>query len=91
MTEERWSGSSAAKPAPAAGTRLPDALQLDLLTIVGRLEQIVAEGGFETANAVVVDRVLTCDLPRLRDHLSPQTLAWAAQDTAPPEEERARG
>jgi hypothetical protein len=48
-----------------------DPLQLDLATIVARLEQVKDEGGFEQANPIVVDRIITCDLPRLRWHLSP--------------------
>jgi hypothetical protein len=55
-----------------------DALQLDLATLVARLEQVEAEGGFESADSVVVDRILTCDLPRLREHLTPEALALIA-------------
>lgn len=54
----------------------PAGLQLDLLTLVARLEQIRDEGGWE-ANGVVADRLLTCDLPRMRAHLTSETLAWA--------------
>lgn len=55
-----------------------DALQLDLATLVARLEQVEAEGGFESTDSVVVDRILTCDLPRLREHLAPEALALIA-------------
>lgn len=52
-----------------------DALQLDLATLVARLEQVQAEGGFDQADGIVVDRILTCDLPRLRSHLTPEAAA----------------
>ena len=55
-----------------------DALQLDLATIVGRLEQVQAEGGWEHACPIVLDRILTCDLPRLREHLTPEAAALIA-------------
>jgi len=42
--------------------------EVDLATIIARLEQVQDEGGFEVANTVVVERILTCDLPRLRRH-----------------------
>lgn len=49
-----------------------DPLQLDLATVVARLTQIQRAGGFDASSLVaeVAERVLTCDLPRLRDHLS---------------------
>lgn len=52
----------------------PTGLQLDLLTVVARLEQVADElaGGSLTAQ-----RLITCDLPRLREHLDAETLAWA--------------
>lgn len=59
-----------------------DALQLDLATLVARLEQVEAEGGWEHADAIVKDRILTCDLPRLREHLTPEAAALIAE---PPE------
>ncbi|MFI7691768.1 hypothetical protein ACIBQ6_22055 [Nonomuraea sp. NPDC049655] len=52
-----------------------DALQLDLATLVGRLEQVEAEGGWEHACPIVLDRILTCDLPRLREHLTAEAAA----------------
>src|SRR5688500_16917760 len=54
---------------------LMDALQLDLATIVARLEQVQEAGGFEHACPIVVDRILTCDLPRLREHLTEEAAA----------------
>ncbi|WP_125633531.1 hypothetical protein [Nonomuraea sp. WAC 01424] len=52
-----------------------DSLQLDLATLVGRLEQVEAEGGWEHASPIALDRILTCDLPRLREHLTPEAVA----------------
>lgn len=43
-------------------------LQLDLATLVARLEQI-REEGYDNGHWLV-DRVITCDLPRLERHLS---------------------
>ncbi len=52
-------------------TRPTDAdLQLDLATVVGRLEQ-VAEYGHDS---LAGHRLVSCDLPRLRGHLSDETL-----------------
>ncbi|MFB4280834.1 hypothetical protein ACBJ59_36480 [Nonomuraea sp. MTCD27] len=55
-----------------------DALQLDLATIVGRLQQVQDEGGWEHADSIVLDRILTCDLPRLREHLTAESAALVA-------------
>lgn len=52
---------------------IPKGLQLDidLACLIVRLEQIQGAGGFEEPSiACMADRVLTCDLPRLREHLS---------------------
>lgn len=49
-------------------------LQVDLATVVARLEQIDHEGWL-TSGGVVAERLLTCDLPRLRTHLTPEALA----------------
>lgn len=46
----------------------PEKLQLDLLCLVARLEQVRDGGGWDE-ELLVADRVLTCDLPRLRKHL----------------------
>ena len=57
-----------------AMTSPPEGLQLDLLTVVSRLQQIADDGGFYDGGPVeiVAERLLTCDLPRLRDHLAPR-------------------
>jgi len=52
----------------------PTGLQLDLLTVITRLEQIQLER--EDGLWLLWDRVLTCDLPRLRGHLTEDTLQW---------------
>ena len=54
----------------------PTGLQLDLLTTVSRLEQVADE---LLAGSLVASRLITCDLPRLREHLTPETLAWEAE------------
>lgn len=63
-----------------------DALQLDLATIVARLEQVQDQGGWDLACPTVKDRILTCDLPRLRGHLTPEASALIANagPAAPP-------
>lgn len=57
----------------------PSGLQLDLLTVIVRLEQIRDEWdehqGF--AEDLLLSRVIGCDVPRLRSYLAPETLAWA--------------
>lgn len=59
-----------------------DALELDVATVVVRLEQIAARrarfGDEDGLAALVWDRVVTCDLPRLREHLSPRVLKLMA-------------
>lgn len=50
----------------------PPSDQLDLATIVVRLEQIRDEG-YENGHWLL-DRVIHCDLPRLRQMLDPSTL-----------------
>jgi len=54
----------------------PEGLQLDLLTVIVRLEQLRDE---EAPNGLpfIAERIISCDLPRLRGHLTPETLAWA--------------
>lgn len=53
---------------------VPTGLQLDLATACVRMEQVRQEGWLNSD--VVADRILTCDLPRLRGYLSPATLEW---------------
>ncbi len=70
----------------------PHGLQLDLLAAVARLQQISDEGGFYGDGPVglFAVRLLTCDLPRLRAYLTPETLAWAESVDEPvtqPDEE----
>lgn len=67
-----WERPPGTTPHPGAGM---DALQLDLTTLVGRLQQVQDEGGWEHACPIVLDRILTCDLPRLREHLTPEAVA----------------
>lgn len=49
-------------------------LQLDLATVVSRLEDLAHAGGWE-ASPATAGVVLSCDLPRLRSHLTPEALA----------------
>lgn len=58
----------------------PAGLQADLLTAVARLEQIRDAGGFDAA-PYVAERLLTCDLPRLTEHLTAETVAWKFSPT----------
>jgi hypothetical protein len=57
-------------------------LQLDLLTAILRLEQIGAELGKHTtagqdlAEYLLTERVIKCDVPRLRTYLEPDALAF---------------
>lgn len=67
----------------------PTGLQLDLLTVIVRLEQIAAElkADFQVTHAplwlyLLEDRVMKCDVPRLRGYLSAETLAWEAESTS---------
>ena len=69
----------------AAGGRelpgLPDdvsELELDLLCALARLEQIRREG-VDTCGGLILDRLLECDVPRLRRHLRPAAIAWAEE------------
>jgi hypothetical protein len=54
--------------------RPPEGLQLDLLTVCQRLRQIQEER--EDGLWLLWDRILTCDLPRLESHLTPETVEW---------------
>lgn len=55
-------------------------LQLDLLTAIRRLEQLqdLADRGQAGSLGVEIlwDRVITCDVPRLRTHLSAEARAF---------------
>lgn len=53
-----------------------------MLTVIGRLEQIRDEmdkGNESFASYLLTDRVFTCDIPRLREHLTKETIAWEAE------------
>jgi hypothetical protein len=64
----------------------PDGLQLDLLTVIARLEQIGSLDMSDPAGLgiyLLEERVIKCDVPRLRGHLTAETLAWEADDGRP--------
>lgn len=52
-------------------------LDVDLLVAVTRLEQIAKEGP-DTYSGLILERLITCDAPRLRRHISDAALAWEA-------------
>lgn len=59
-----------------------DQLQLDLLTAVMRIEQLRDEGFPDHPSPLAShlwQRVLSCDLPRLRSHLAAETLDSEAE------------
>jgi hypothetical protein len=68
-----------------------DGLELDLASAVARLRQLRDEGwdaGLLELNpfgALLLERVLTCDLPRLEQHITPRAAALLDEVT------RARG
>jgi hypothetical protein len=70
----------------------PTGLQLDLLTAIVRLEQIgrlIANCNDLPADLwlyLLEERVIKCDVPRLRGHLAPETLAWEAENADDPPE-----
>jgi hypothetical protein len=52
-----------------------DGLQIDLASTVARLRQLRDEQAtLWRGNETVFERLLTCDLPRLESHLSPEAL-----------------
>lgn len=53
-------------------TDLGDSLQLDIATAVARIEQALALPEDDALRCHLLDRLLTCDAPRLRRHLSPE-------------------
>lgn len=53
------------------------ALDIDLLTAVARIEQIDREGP-DTCGGMILHRLITCDAPRLRRHLSDAARQWDA-------------
>jgi hypothetical protein len=60
----------------------PYGLQLDLLSIIARLRQIREDdcafmtGSEHGLTVLLWERIMTCDLPRLEGHLTPETVAW---------------
>jgi hypothetical protein len=57
------------------------ARDLDILTAVERLERIEREGA-ATCAGLILDRLLSCDLPRLRALLPEPVLEWADRASA---------
>ena len=53
-----------------------DGLQLDLASVILRIEQAQADPGMRD---FLVDRLATCDARRLRTYLEPETLAEMAE------------
>lgn len=67
----------------------PRGLQLDLLTVIVRLEQVGELLGGSADGVLpmfgwylLTERVIECDVPRLRGYLTAETLAWEEQATA---------
>lgn len=53
-------------------------LDLDLLSAVARIRQLQEEG-VETCSGLILDRLITCDMPRLFSHISDEATAWAKE------------
>lgn len=51
-------------------------LDLDLMTAVARIEQLAREGP-DSCSGLILDRLITCDGPRLRRHVDPDFMQWA--------------
>ena len=64
---------------PATATDGMDRLQIDLASTILRIEQAVDLAHDDPLRDLLVDR-LRFDADRLRQHLAPETLAWAEQD-----------
>ena len=58
----------------------PTPLELDILTLTVRLEQIDAEQ--RPDHWLWTDRVMGCDVPRLRGYCSADALLWMAEALA---------
>lgn len=54
----------------------PAQIELDILTLIVRLEQMDAED--RPTHWLWADRVMGCDVPRLRAHCSAEALLWVA-------------
>lgn len=66
----------------------PSGLQLDLLILLIRLEQVAQElddGNPGLAMHLLTQRVLIHDLPRLAGYLTPETLWWAGGSMSGPD------
>lgn len=62
----------------------PSGLQLDLLTACQRIRQVWEEdGGGTSLGELLMQRLFTCDLPRLEGYLTAETLAWADEQDLP--------
>lgn len=66
-------------------TATPRGLQLDLATAITRIQEIAAavdqDGRLSPmGHWLLTDRLLTCDVPRLRGHLSPDTENWLSEE-----------
>ena len=62
-----------------------DKLQLDLLTAIARIEQLRDADFPEVPDPLSIclwERVLSCDLPRLRSHLTAAALEFEAESDA---------
>jgi hypothetical protein len=70
-----------ARPGPQLGR-----LQLDLASVIARIEQLNDMTHFDNGHWLW-NRVTSCDLPRLRGHLSPEAeqLLERITESAPPE------
>jgi hypothetical protein len=55
-------------------------LQFDLATAIVRIEQIAEVGPDSVLGAHLLERVFTCDVPRLRGHLEPEALAMIDEE-----------
>lgn len=53
----------------------PGTLQFDLLCAILRIEQVGGLGEDDVLRELLIDRLVTCDAPRLRRYLAPETLA----------------
>jgi hypothetical protein len=64
-------------PPPAQEQRgsLPTDVHIDIATVVLRIEQIAGLAQDDALRDHLIDRLVTCDAPRLRRHLSGQMLA----------------
>lgn len=63
----------------------PEGLQLDLATACLRMQQIFDELGNDVYKIGDIGaRIFTCDLPRLKQHISNDTMAWLEEHVGLP-------